>query len=159
MNLADIGDDDDVSGTTENPDLAENTTEDDDDYQDPSVKENKTPFLWDNRNAINQHESSEDIIELNVGGQKIVTYRSTLRAVPNSKLAWMFPEDHKDQTKQHEPTFFDYNPVQFQYLLDQLRALKHLPHKPAYELKFEAPKADVHFNFSDMLLELGLHRK
>ena len=33
---------------------------------------------------------SDDVIELNVGGQKMTTLRSTLTVIPNSKLARMF---------------------------------------------------------------------
>jgi hypothetical protein len=102
----------------------------------------------------------DDIIDLNVGGQKITTLRSTLTAVPNSKLALKFAKDDKSQTQQDtKPYFFDYNPVQFQYLLDQLKAIKRRPQTSAYELNFRAPDVDVPFDFSDMLLELGLNRK
>jgi hypothetical protein len=123
-----------------------------DDYQNTLVIENETPAY-----------SDDDIIELNVGGQRITTFRSTLTVVPNSKLALLFTKDNKTQTKlktkQNLPYFFDYNPVQFQYLLDQLRAMKRSPQIPAYELNIVAPNVDVRFNFSDMLFDLGLNRK
>ncbi|CAF4618406.1 unnamed protein product, partial [Rotaria magnacalcarata] len=44
--------------------------------------------------------STDDVIELNVGGQKIATLRSTLTAVASSKLARMFS---KDNTEKHLP--------------------------------------------------------
>ena len=104
--------------------------------------------------------SSDDIIDLNVGGQQLKTYRSTLTVVPSSKLALMFSKDNKNKiaikTKENQAYFFDYNPVQFEYLLDQLRAIKRMPQTPAYELNFKAPSVDVLFDFSNMLLDLGL---
>ena len=83
--------------------------------------------------------------------------------MPNSKLALLFTKDNKNQLKSKSEEnliyFFDYNPVQFEYLLDQLRAIKRMPQTPNYELSFVAPKVDVPFNFSDMLSELGLNSK
>lgn len=106
--------------------------------------------------------TSDDIIYLNVGGQTITTLRSTLTAVPHSKLALMFVKEKQNKTKSKKDIrnyFFDYNPVQFEYLLNQLRTIKRLPEKPSYELTFTAPSVDVKFNFSDMLLDLGLNGK
>lgn len=110
-----------------------------------------TTVLDDNEIPAN----SDDVIELNVGGQRITTFRSTLTAIPNSHLALLFDREHKIKTY-----FFDYNPVQFQYLLDQLRTMRRKPPKPLYELNFVAPVSqDIRFDFSDMLVELGLTRK
>ncbi|CAF1303585.1 unnamed protein product [Adineta steineri] len=96
----------------------------------------------------------------NVGGQKMTTYRSTLTAVPNSSLALLFTKDPKDKTKlkrkHNKIKFFDYNPTQFAYLLDQLRSIKRMPKIPEHELNIVAPNADIKFNFSTMLFELGL---
>ena len=106
------------------------------------------------------NSTSDDIIHLNVGGQKITTYRSTLTVVPHSKLALMFAKDNQNKTKNVTNSyFFDYSPVQFEYLLNQLRTLKRMPEKPAYELVFQPPSVDVKFNFSDMLVDLGLNGK
>jgi hypothetical protein len=148
--------------TTENAALNETTTDIDDDYRNTLAVENEKPA--DNKTEIDKFESSsDDIIELNVGGQRITTFRSTLTAVPNSKLALLFAKDNrnntKPKTKQDKVHFFDYNPVQFQYLIDQLRALKRMPQTSAYELNIVAPNVNVPFNFSDMLFELGLNRK
>jgi hypothetical protein len=41
-------------------------------------------------------DDDDDIIELNVGGQRISTLRSTLTAVPNSKLALIFTKNNTD---------------------------------------------------------------
>ncbi|CAM4857870.1 unnamed protein product [Rotaria socialis] len=103
--------------------------------------------------------SIDDVIELNVGGQKITTLRSTLTAVPSSKLARMFS---KDNTEKHLPVdqqgavFFDYNPIYFNYLLDQLRTIKRQPEKPEYQLQFQAPFIGSQLNFTHMLVDLGL---
>ena len=101
----------------------------------------------------------DDVIELNIGGQKMTTLRSTLTAVSGSKLARMFHD--KSSVKalpmdKEGAVFFDYNPLYFNYLLDQLRAIKQMPKKPAYELKFEAPYVSSQMNFTYMLSDLGL---
>jgi hypothetical protein len=104
----------------------------------------------------------DDIIELNVGGQKISTLRSTLTAVPNSKLALIFTKNNTDveQSRDKEVTVFvDYNPVQFNYLLDQLRIIKRSPQIPAYELNIQTSQKDTQMNFSYMISDLGLARK
>jgi len=155
---------DEGSVTIENVTPDENTTNIDDNYRDTLVIENKTPAHSDDEKEMDKSESSsDDVIELNVGGQRITTFRSTLTAIPNSKLALLFSKDNKNKTKptakQDMVYFFDYNPVQFQYLLDQLRAVKRMPEIPAYELNIVAPNIDVRFNFSTMVFELGLNRK
>ena len=104
----------------------------------------------------------DDVIELNVSGQKISTFRSTLTAVPNSKLALMFTKDNTSTVLPRDKqgaVVFDYNPVQFNYLLDQLRMIKRSPEIPVYELELRAPRAVIHTNFSYMIADLGLNRK
>lgn len=74
----------------------------------------------------------------------------------------MFAKESDNKTKTKNVTnsyFFDYNPVQFEYLLNQLRTLKRMPEKAPYELVFQPPSVDVKFNFSDMLVDLGLNGK
>ena len=108
------------------------------------------------------NSTSDDIIHLNVGGQRITTFRSTLTAVPHSKLALMFAKDNQNKTKIRKDRvdyFFDYNPGQFEYLIDQLRAIKRMPSRPAYEITFKTPTIDSEFSFPDMLVELGLNGK
>jgi hypothetical protein len=106
---------------------------------------------------------NDDVIELDVGGQKITTLRSTLTAIPKSKLALMFTKNnrYKSQPKidKQGAVFFDYNSIHFNYLLDQLRTMKRMPEKPAYEINIEAPNADIRSNFSYMISDLGLNRK
>ncbi|CAF0740423.1 unnamed protein product [Adineta steineri] len=102
----------------------------------------------------------DDVVELNIGGQKITTLRSTLTVIPNSKLAQMF---NKDTTKKKNlpmdksgAVFFDYNPLYFNFLLDQLRAIKRMPKKPGYQIQFQAPYMNSQMNFTHMLVDLGL---
>ncbi len=126
---------------------------------DTTSVENSTDILSENEKP---ESSDDDVIELNVSGQRIITLRSTLTAVPNSKLALMFTKDNKSvrQSKDKLGTiFFDYNPVQFNYLLDQLRMIKRTPEIPAYELDIRAPNADIGSNFSYMISDLGLNCK
>jgi hypothetical protein len=121
--------------------------------------ENLTEILTE----IEKSKSSDnDVIELNVSGQRIITLRSTLTAVPNSKLALMFTKDNTSARQSIDKlgtVFFDYNPIQFNYLLDQLRMIKRTPEIPAYELDIRAPNADTRLNFSYMISDLGLNRK
>jgi Cu/Ag efflux protein CusF len=128
-------------------------------WNDTTLVENSTEIL----SNIEKPESlDDDVIELDVSGQKITTLRSTLTAVPNSKLAMMFTKDNTSlqQLRDKQGTvFFDYNPVQFNYLLDQLRMIKRTPEIPAYELDIRAPGADTRMNFSYMISDLGLNRK
>ncbi|CAF1512242.1 unnamed protein product [Adineta steineri] len=101
----------------------------------------------------------DDVIELNVGGQRITTSRSTLTAVPKSKLALMFMKNNTNAHKSRDNQgviFFDYNPDQFKYLLDQLRAIKRKPQISVYDILIEAPNIDTRLNFSLMVSDLGL---
>ncbi len=120
--------------------------------------ENSSEIPWETEKV---ESSIDDVIELNVGGQRITTLRSTLTAVPNSKLALMFTNDKKIISQSREKksrVFFDYNPVHFNYLLDQLRTIKRTPEIPPYDINIQAPNADIKSNFSDMISDLGLNR-
>jgi hypothetical protein len=107
--------------------------------------------------------SSDDIIELNIGGQKMTTLRSTLTAIPNSKLALMFSKNNTKNmlsTDKQGAIFFDYNPIYFNYLLDQLRTIKRMPRKFGYQLELSSPPfTNTQVNFTEMLTDLGLTRK
>ncbi|CAF1598371.1 unnamed protein product [Adineta ricciae] len=103
--------------------------------------------------------SSDDVIELNIGGSKLTTLRSTLTVIPSSKLARMFSKSNVNQhlpMDKHGAVFFDYNPMHFSYLLDQLRALKRMTNKPKYQVQFQAPYINSQMNFTHMLVDLGL---
>ena len=92
----------------------------------------------------------------------MTTLRSTLTAVPNSKLSLMFS---KEQDKKLLPSdkqgavFFDYNPLYFSHLLDQLRDIKRMQDKSGYQLQIAAPFTNSRVNFTHMLVDLGLTRK
>jgi hypothetical protein len=117
-----------------------------------------------NSRDVGKHGSlSDDIIELNIGGQKMTTLRSTLTAIPNSKLSLMFS---KNNVKNMLPIdkqgaiFFDYNPIYFTYLLDQLRTIKRMPKTTEYQLQILPPPfTSTQVNFTQMLVDLGLTRK
>ncbi|CAF2975920.1 unnamed protein product [Rotaria sp. Silwood2] len=154
--------DEEILATTEHSIPTENTTDNDHSYYNTIIVENETSTDSNDQNNMNKVESSlDDVIELNVGGQRITTFRSTLTVIPNSKLARMFTKDNRDRTKskskENNAYFLDYNPVQFAYLLDQLRAIKRMSNFSPHELDIKEPNADIRFNFSNMLNELGLN--
>ena len=70
--------------------------------------------------------SDDDIIQLNVGGQRMTTTRSTLCQIEGSLLATMFSGRWEDKLKRdkEEAVFFDFNPLYFTIILDYLRARK-----------------------------------
>ena len=100
--------------------------------------------------------SDDDIIFLNVGGQKYTTTRSTLCQVEGSLLAAMFSGrwESKLQRDQDGVVFFDFNPHYFGYVMDYLRAKRiatlenpaPLPKVPEDQMK----------NFDNLVEYLGL---
>ncbi len=105
--------------------------------------------------------SDDDIIRLNVGGQKFTTTRSTLCQVEGSLLATMFSGRWEDAVKRDEDgaVFFDFNPQYFGYILDYLRAKRiATPEKPAPLPKVEdqAKVQDQAKNFDNLVEYLGL---
>ena len=100
--------------------------------------------------------SDDDIIHLNVGGQKFSTTRSTLCQVEGSLLATMFNGRWDDRVKRDKDgvVFFDFNPEYFGWILDYLRAKKiSSPEDPA--VLAEVPKNQMK-NFNTLLEYLGL---
>jgi hypothetical protein len=71
-------------------------------------------------------EVSDDMIDLNVGGQRFTTTRSTLCQVEGSLLATMFSGRWERGQKRDKDgaIFFDFNPQYFVLILDYLRARK-----------------------------------
>lgn len=105
---------------------------------------------------------TDDVIELNVGGEKITTLRSTLTAVSDSKLARMFSKDTTEKNllmDKQGAVFFDYNPIYFNFLLDQLRNIKRQSDISLKQLEFRAPYMASQANFTHMLIDLGLTGK
>ena len=100
--------------------------------------------------------SDDDIIHLNVGGQKFSTTRATLCQVEGSLLATMFNGRWEDRVKRDKDSvvFFDFNPEYFGWILDYLRAKKiSSPENPA--VLAEVPK-NRGKNFNTLLEYLGL---
>ena len=100
--------------------------------------------------------SDDDIINLNVGGKKITTKRSTLCQVEGSLLASMFSGRWENTLSRDEDgrVFFDFNPQYFILILDFLRARKVAsPENPAPLPKF--PEDQVK-NFNNLVAYLGL---
>ena len=100
--------------------------------------------------------SNDDIINLNVGGEKITTKRSTLCQVQGSLLASMFSGRWEKSLARDENgrIFFDFNPQYFVFILDYLRAKKiSTPENPAPLPK--VPEEQVK-NFNNLVEYLGL---
>ena len=100
--------------------------------------------------------SDDDIINLNVGGEKITTKRSTLCQVQGSLLASMFSGRWEKSLARDENgrIFFDFNPQYFVFILDYLRAKKiSTPENPAPLPK--VPEEQVK-NFNNLVEYLGL---
>ena len=98
----------------------------------------------------------DDIVHLNVGGQKFTTTRATLCQVEGSLLATMFNGRWEDRVKRDKDgvVFFDFNPEYFGWILDYLRAKKiSSPENPA--VLAEVPKNQMK-NFNTLLEYLGL---
>ena len=74
--------------------------------------------------AVNVND--DDLIDLNVGGTKLTTTRSTLCQVEGSLLASMFSGRWEDNIKRDRDgaVFFDFNPQHFILILDYLRVKK-----------------------------------
>ena len=100
--------------------------------------------------------SDDDIIHLNVGGQKFSTTRATLCQVEGSLLATMFSGRWEDRVKRDKDgvVFFDFNPEYFGWILDYLRAKKISSPENSAVLA-EVPKNQMK-NFNTLLEYLGL---
>ena len=101
-------------------------------------------------------EAVKDFIQLNVGGQKFTTTRSTLCQVEGSLLAAMFSGRWEDPVERDQDgvVFLDFNPEYFSWILDYLRAKKiSSPENPA--VLAEVPKNQMK-NFVTLVEYLGL---
>ncbi len=100
--------------------------------------------------------SDDDIIHLNVGGEKFTTTRSTLCQVEDSLLATMFSGRWERGVKRDRDgaVFFDFNPQYFGYILEYLRTKKiATPEDPA---EFPKVPRDQAKNFNTLVEYLGL---
>jgi hypothetical protein len=100
--------------------------------------------------------SDNDIIELNVGGHKLTTKRSTLCQVEGSLLASMFSGRWEDSLERDKDgaIFFDFNPQYFLVILECLRAKKIATRENPAPLP-KVPE-DQEKNFNNLLEYLGL---
>ena len=100
--------------------------------------------------------NNDDIIQLNVGGQKFTTTRFTLRQVNGSLLDTMFSRNRKRGLKRDQDgaVVLDFNPEHFGWILNYLRAKKiSTPENPAVFPK--VPKDEMK-NFNILLEYLYL---
>ena len=100
--------------------------------------------------------NNNDIIHLNVGGEKMTTKRSTLCQVEGSLLAPMFSGRWEDGLERDKDgcIFLDFNPKYFSLILDYLRAKKiETPENPALLPKVPSEQLK---NFSVLVGYLGL---
>ena len=100
--------------------------------------------------------NNDDIVQLNVGGQKFTTTRFTLRQVNGSLLATMFSRNWKHGLKRDQDgaVVLDFNPEHFGWILNYLRAMKiSTPEKlPIFR---KVPNDEIK-NFNILLKYLGL---
>jgi hypothetical protein len=66
-----------------------------------------------------------DVLQLNIGGEVIITTRETLTKISKSILSILFNGrwEHKLQRDQNGNIFLDFNPILFRHLLDQLQII------------------------------------
>ena len=100
--------------------------------------------------------SDDDIIHLNIGGQKFTTTRSTLYQVEGSLLATMFSGRWEDGVKRDRDgaVFFDFNPQYFGYILEYLRTKKIAT--PEHPAKLPKVPRDEAKNFNTLVEYLQL---
>ncbi len=101
--------------------------------------------------------SDDDIIDLNIGGQKLTTTRSTLCQVEGSLLASMFSGRWEDSLKRDKDgaIFFDFSPQHFVLILDYLRQKKIAsPENPAPLPKVSEDQLQ---SFTNLVEYLGLN--
>lgn len=91
-------------------------------------------------------KSETDIMVLNVGGEKVVTFRKTLTGVPGSNLALLTSLSKDVKRDRLGRPFLDYNPNLFRHLLDQLRGGKNIEDRTLY-----APSAETQSTFDLMV--------
>jgi hypothetical protein len=94
--------------------------------------ENEEKELEMDREELEQEPSTPKpvdhtkIFQLNVGGEIIITTRQTLMKIPESTLSILFNGQWEDKLPkdQNGNIFFDFNPILFRHLLDQLQIIE-----------------------------------
>ena len=100
--------------------------------------------------------NDNDIIHLNVGGQKLTTKRSTLCQVKNSLLATMFSGRWEESLERDQDgaVFLDFNPQYFVLILDYLREKRIA--QPGKPIPLPKVANDQSERFNNLLQYLGL---
>ena len=100
--------------------------------------------------------NDNDIIHLNVGGQKLTTKRSTLCQVENSLLATMFSGRWEESLERDQDgaAFLDFNPQYFVLILDYLREKRIA--QPGKPIPMPKVSDDQSERFNNLLQYLGL---
>ena len=104
--------------------------------------------------AVNVND--DDLIDLNVGGTKLTTTRTTLCQVQDSLLASMFSGRWENNIKRDKDgaVFFDFNPQHFILILDYLRVKKiETPENPPPLPKVPEDQSE---SFNSLVRYLGL---
>ena len=104
--------------------------------------------------ALTVHDN--DIINLNVGGQKLTTKRSTLCQVESSLLAIMFSGRWEESLERDQDgaVFLDFNPQYFVLILDYLRDKRIA--QPGKPISLPKVADDQSERFNNLLQYLGL---
>ncbi len=94
-----------------------------------------------------------DIFQLNVGGEIITTTRQTLMKISKSTLSILFNGqwEHKLSKDKNGNIFFDFNPILFRHLLDQLQIIETNKLYPPLQSSLLEP-------FNKMIRKLGLQQ-
>jgi hypothetical protein len=134
---------------------AENLKLEDDFKQDEKQLKNDRQKFEEEKKQMQKSIKNVDVIQLNVGGQIIMTTRETLIQIPESILSIMFNGrwEHKLQIDQKGNIFLDFNPILFRHLLDQLQ-LSHTKNLTDF-----SPPSDssLVLPFKKMIRKLGLN--
>ena len=97
-----------------------------------------------------------DVFYINVGGEGIRTTRQTLTKISNSTLSILFNGEWEHDLEQDEgqSIFFDFNPIVFRHLLDQLQIIESndvIQLYPPFQRSLVEP-------FNKMIKKLGLQQ-
>ena len=93
----------------------------------PGLKPDVTARTSTDTVQSRQYKLPERVV-LNIGGQRFLTFLSTLQSVPNTRLYNLTPDDDAYDAPNHE-YFFDRSPRLFSYILDFYRSGEvHFPH-------------------------------
>ncbi len=123
-----------------NFDNSKNNKERQDSIQSKSSNEDILPIEPRVKTDSGQTTKRKDRVVINVGGMRHITYRSTLRNVPDTRLSWLADSSafhSADYDAETGEFFFDRHPAVFSHVLNYYRTGKlHVPYDvcgPLYE--------------------------